>query len=160
MELGAWETMNKNRKRPSKLELRFHPWVAYNIRSILVGDLACAWETFGGISMQLTHLSTVLNLAITENATIAMTYAAKVRTYARELPKFRTRGKEIANLLMEEGQSIERDVLRECGAATTSSLRNAELNRQKERPNERNANGKGQKGQGRMGEGEGKFRGK
>ena len=67
----------------------------------MAGDLVSAWETFGGISMKLTQLRTALNLAITENATISMTYDAKVRNYAHDLSNFRTRGKEIANLPKE-----------------------------------------------------------
>ena len=60
--------------------------------------------------MQLTHLGTVLNLAITENATIAVTYDAEVRTYANEQSKFRTREKETIDLLKEEDQRIKREV--------------------------------------------------
>ena len=105
MELGAWETMSENHRRPSKLERGCQAWIAYNIRFILAGDLASDWGTFGGVAAQLTHLGTVLNLAITENATIATTYDAKVRTYANELSKFRTREKETINLLKEEGDS-------------------------------------------------------
>ena len=79
--------------------------------------------------MRLTHMGTVLNLGITENATIAMTYDAKVRTYANELPKFITREKETTNLLKEEDQRIKREVLRECGSTTTSVPRNADVRR-------------------------------
>ena len=60
--LESWKTMNKNHKRPPKLELGFLAFATYNVRFILAGDLASAWETFGGIAMQLTHLGTVLNL--------------------------------------------------------------------------------------------------
>ena len=88
MALAAWKTMRKNHKRPSKLELGFQAWVAYNIRFVMDGDFASAWETFGCISMQLIHMGAVLHLAITENATIAMTYDAKVRTYAHEMSEF------------------------------------------------------------------------
>ena len=92
----VWKTMNKSHKRPSKLELGFQSWVTYNLRFILAGDLASAWKTFGGIAMQLTHMGTVLNLAIAENATIAMAYDAKVRTYANELSEFRSREKRLS----------------------------------------------------------------
>ena len=73
MALEAWKTTNKNRKRPSKLELGFHDWIAYNIRFIMAGDLASVWETFGRIAMQLAHLGTVLNHAVTANSTISAT---------------------------------------------------------------------------------------
>ena len=68
--------MNKNRKRPSKVELGFHAWAAYNIRFVMAGDLASAWKTYGCTAVQLNRLVTVLNLAIAENATIPMTYDA------------------------------------------------------------------------------------
>ena len=69
--------------------------------------------------MQLTHLGTVLNLAIAENVTISMAYDAKIRTYAHELPKFRPREKEIINLLKEEDQRHKWETVRECGTTTT-----------------------------------------
>ena len=126
---------NKNRERPSKLGLGFHAWVSYNVRFVLSRDLASAWKTIGGIAMQLTHLGTVLNLGITENATIAMTYDAKIRAYANELSKFRTREKEIINLLKAEGRRIKREVIREFGATTTFGPRNANLKRNKDKRN-------------------------
>ena len=156
--LGAWATMNKNRKRPSKLERGPHAWIAYNIRFILAGDLASAWETFGGVAMQLTHLGTSPNLAIAENATIAITYDAKVRTYANELSKFRTREKETTNLLKEEGRRVKRIVLRECGSTATFSPRNADVKRKIK--DKWKGQDKGHKGKGRKGKGRNKFRGK
>ena len=85
--------MKKSRKRHSELELGFQAWVAYNIRFVMAGDLSSALGTSCGIAMQLTHLGTSLNLAIAKNATIAMTYGQKVRTYANELSKLRAREK-------------------------------------------------------------------
>ena len=113
------ENDEQNHKRPTKLELGFQAFITYNLRFILAGDLASAWKTFGGIAMQLTHLGTVLNLAVTENATIAMIYDNKIRTYANEVPKSRSREKEIINLLKEEGQRIKRETVKECGPKVT-----------------------------------------
>ena len=108
--------------------------------------------------MQLTHLGTGPNLAITENATIAMTYDAKVRTYADELSKFRTREKDITNLLKEEGRRIKREVLRDCGPAATFPPRNADVKR---KPRDKwKGHDKGHKGNGHKGKGKNKFRGK
>ena len=142
------------------MELGFQAWIAYNLRFILSGDLDAAWGTFGGISMQLTHLGTGLNSEITENATIAMTYDAEIRTYSDELSKFRTREKEITNLLKEEGRSVKREGIRERGAATTFAPRNADLKRKKDKQNAWKGQDKGRKGKGRTGKGKNKFRGK
>ena len=148
--------MNKNHKRPSKLELGFQAWIPYNIRFILAGDLASAWGTLGGVAMQLTHLGAVLNLAIAENATIAMAYDSKVRTYADELSKFRTREKDIINPL-KEGRRIKREVLRECGPATTFAPRNAEVKRKSR--DKWKGQDKGHKGEGHKGKEKNRFRG-
>ena len=156
--LGDWGTMNENHKRHSKLERGFQAWIAYNIRFILAGDLASAWETFGGISMQLTHLGTGLNLAIAENATIAMTYDAKVRTYANELSKFRTSEKAIINILKDGGRRIKREGLRERGSAPTFAPRNADVKRKS--MDKWKGKDKGHKGKGPKGKGENKSRGK
>ena len=92
------------------MELGFQGWITYNLRFILDGDLCGAWDTFGGLSAQ-----------ITENATIAQTYDSKIRTYAQELSKFRQREKDIIDLLMDEDQRIKRDTLRGCGATQSFS---------------------------------------
>ena len=42
-----------------------------------------------------------------------------MRTFARELPNFRSREKGIINPLKEEGRSANREVVRECGAAAS-----------------------------------------
>ena len=110
--------------------------------------------------MQLTRLGTPLNMAITENATIAMTYDMKVRTYANELSKFRTRVRDITNFLKEADRRIKRDVLRECGATATFAPRNADVKRKnKDKQNDWKCNGKGRKCKGRKVQGENKFRG-
>ena len=155
--LGLWETMNKNHKRHSELELGFQAWAAYNLRFILAGGLASAWEIFGEIAMRPTHLGTVLNFPITENAPIAMTYDAKVRACANELSKLRTREKEITNLLKEEDRRIKREVRRECGPTKTFEPRNADLKRKNKDKWE--GHDKGHQGKGHKGKGKHKFRG-
>ena len=117
--LESWKILQKTHKRPSNIEIGFQAWITYNIRFLLTGDLCGAWDTFGGLAAQLTHLGTVMNLAITENATIAQNYDNKIKTYAQELSKFRQREKEIIELLMHEDQRIKRDTLRDCGATQT-----------------------------------------
>ena len=120
--LDAWKVLQKSHKRPSNCDLGFQAWITYSLRFILSGDLVSAWKTFGGIALQFTHLGTVLNMAVTENATIAQLYDAKVRTYANELSKFRERDTDIIKLLQEEDQRIKREVLRECGITQTFAL--------------------------------------
>ena len=117
--LDSRKTLQKPHKRPSAVAMGFQSWVAYNLRFILTGDLCGACDTFGGLSAQLTHLGTVMNLAITENATIAQTYDSKIKTYAQELSKFRQREKEIIELLTHEGQRIKREAPRDCGETHT-----------------------------------------
>ena len=55
-------------------------------------------------------------MAVTENATIAQIYDAKLRTYANELSKFRQKENDIIKLLSDENQRIKREVLRDCNA--------------------------------------------
>ena len=123
--------MGKNHKRHSKLELGLQAWISYNIRFVMEGDQASAWETSGCVDMQLTHIGAVLNLYITENDTMAMTYDQKIRTYASELSKFPAREEDIVNLPMEASRRIKREVLRECGSTTAFAPRNADLGRKR-----------------------------
>ena len=67
----------------------------------------------------MSYLGTVLGIATIENATIATTYDAKVRTYANELSKAREKNSEIIALLTTEDQRLKRETLRDCGFAQT-----------------------------------------
>ena len=88
-----------------------------------------------------------------------MAYDAKIRTYANEMPRYRTRGKEITSLIKEEGRLIKGQVLLERGASKTFARRNADFKRNKDKRNGRKGQDKGRKGKGRKGDGENKFRG-
>ena len=95
--LEGWEILQKTHKRPSPLDIGFQAFIAYNVRFVLSGDLARAWKTFGGLAAQLTHLGTVVNIAITENATTSQTDDREIRQHASELYKFREREKTSPN---------------------------------------------------------------
>ena len=90
--LDSWRTLNGLRKKPSPLGLSFQFWTFYNLRFLLAGDLAGCWAPFGGMSAQLTHLGLILNMAVLENATIAMTYAKQFRDQAAHLARQRASG--------------------------------------------------------------------
>lgn len=151
--LGGWEILQKTHKRPSSLDIGSQAAIAYNIRFVLAGDLAQAWQTFGGLSAQLTHLGTVMNLAIAENATIAQTYDRMIRQHANELSKFRGREKDIIKLLYAEDQRIKRDTIRERGGATTFAPR-TKGPKGKGKDKDKDPKGKG-KGNGKDPKGEG-----
>ena len=118
--MGWWKSLRKTHKRHPNTEVSFQAWISYSIRFIRSGDITSAWKTFGGVADQLSHLGEVLNIATLENATIAMTYDAKVRTYAGELFKARDKDSEIIALLTNEDQRLKRETLRDCGFAQTS----------------------------------------
>ena len=117
--MEGWISLQRTHKRPSSTAVSFQAWISYSLRFILAGDLASAWKTFGGIAAQLSHLGTVLNIATLENATIAMTYDAKVRHHAHELSKMREKDSEIIALLLNEDQRLKRETLRDCGFTQT-----------------------------------------
>ena len=115
----GWITLQKTHKRPSNFGTSFQAWIAYSLRFILAGDLTSAWKTFGGLSAQLTHMGTALNIATLENATIAMTYDQKIRFRANELSRCMEKDNEIISLLLNEDQLIKRETLRGCGFTQT-----------------------------------------
>ena len=53
---------------------------------------------------------------ITETETVARAYDSNVRTYARELSKFRRRSNDITDLRASEDQCITRDRRRDFGS--------------------------------------------
>ena len=76
---GSWKALRKSRKRPSGMEFSFQSWAAYIPRFIPSGDICSSCDTIGGLAAQLAHFGTVLNLAVTENATIDQTYDNRLR---------------------------------------------------------------------------------
>ena len=71
--LYTWGSLSGSREKTSPVDLSAHAWVFYNVRFLLVCELAGAWARFGGISAQLAHLGLIANMDVVENANIAMT---------------------------------------------------------------------------------------
>lgn len=118
--IGTWKVPNGSRKKTAPMDLSFQAWAFYNLRFLLVGDLAGAWTPFGGISAQSTHLGMILNMAIVENATIAMTYSRKFREQAAHLARQRATTVDWVHFLSEEDGVVKRNVLRELGHASAT----------------------------------------
>ena len=72
---AQWESYAKSSKKAQlPLELSIQSFLLYQLRFVLAADLCSAWQGFGGLGSQLSHLSTVLNLAVLETVGIAISY--------------------------------------------------------------------------------------
>ena len=104
------------------MDTSFQAWTLYNLRFINAGVLTGAWRTFGGIAAQMSHFGLILNMAVVENATIAMAYEKNFRLEASHLVRMRTGEIDWAKYLSQEDEVIKQNVLRGLGH-TTSTLK-------------------------------------
>ena len=65
-------------------------YVLYRMRSILAGDLACAWADFGGMAGQLDQLAIVSEMPITGRAGIAIAYDHRIHREIRKIDPARS----------------------------------------------------------------------
>ena len=63
-----WRETIANKNRAPSQQVSLQAWILYLLRFILTGDLCNAWKVFGGLSAQLSHLSNVLHLGVTESS--------------------------------------------------------------------------------------------
>ena len=78
--LGRWKASQLSFHRfAGKQDLAIGQYALYRLRFILAGDLAGAWEEFGGLPAQINHLANVIELPIADHAGIAVTYDRRIR---------------------------------------------------------------------------------
>ena len=82
----------------------------YALRYIHAGELGDSRYAFGGLAAKLNHISIVLHLAVTENATLSTHHDHELRKHARRLARRRENGVDFYQLLSEENTEIERQV--------------------------------------------------
>ena len=62
------------RRATSPQELSIQAFCLYQLRFIFAAELCNAFDTFGGLALQLSRLSTVINLSILESVGVALAY--------------------------------------------------------------------------------------
>ena len=117
--LESWQKLQKSHKRPGTQEVSINQWFIYNLRYILAGDLAGAWDPFGGLAAQLNHIGIVLDLAVTEHAGVALSYDLQVKNLAKQMAETDREKNKVETLLSDLNQTIKNNVLREFGIMPT-----------------------------------------
>ena len=74
----------QERRTTSPQELSIRCFRLYNLRFVFDAELCNAFTSFGGIPLQLSHLSTVLNLSIAEGVGVALAYHKLITAYLQE----------------------------------------------------------------------------
>ena len=74
-----WKRLQTTHKRQTDQPMSFQLFTLNYIRFAFAGDLAGAWEEFGGLAAQWFHLGPLLGIATTENAMAAIAYGRSVR---------------------------------------------------------------------------------
>ena len=75
----GWSQKSPHRYTGNR-DLEIGQYAIYRARFILAGDLVGAWGEFGGLTAQINHLATVLDIAITDHARIAVAYDRRIHT--------------------------------------------------------------------------------
>ena len=60
----------------------------YHLRSLIAADLAGVWSIFGGLAAQLNYPDIAMNVAITDSASMALSYGRPVREFFVFWPKW------------------------------------------------------------------------
>ena len=134
--------------------MSFQLFVLTYLRFVLAGDLAGAWRTFGGLAAQLTHLGTLLSIAATENAMIAMAYDRSVRLTIETNSRKRISKDQMTKLismLTEEHDQTKKTTLREVTAAATEKKANNETIKTVLKNNDPLRRKRGPRGKGQVG---------
>ena len=84
----------------STQKLPFQSYLLYPLRFILAARMVSSWKMFGGISAQINALGAIMNIAVVENAGIAIAYDLALRKFIAQLA--RRRRYDFSCLLSEE----------------------------------------------------------
>ena len=106
------------RRQASPQELSIQCFSLYHMRFLLSAELCNAFEPFGGIAHQLSHLSTVLNLSIVESVGVALAYHRIIVTKLQERARQRSaKLSDFTELLKSEDFSAKEQAKREITSA-------------------------------------------
>ena len=122
---SRWLTFSKQAKRtPLPQDLSTQAFSPYRLRFALAADLCKAWHVFGGLGPQLSHLSTVLHISVTESVGAALSYrrlvAQKLQEKARKRP---AQTSEFVALLSAENFTLKEQAKKEVALAIDSDQR-------------------------------------
>ena len=124
---SAWMSFSKQARRTaSPQELSIHAFTLYQLRFLLSAELCKAFGLFGGLSHQLSHLSTFLNLAVVESVGVALAYHQILITKLQERARQRSsKLEDFASPLKSEDFATKEKAKREIAGAVEKDKRDA-----------------------------------
>ena len=93
--------------KESARQVSLQSWAIYALIYILNGDVIDSWYSIGGISAQFNRLSIVLGIAVTANASLAISYDYELRMHTQRLARSRNSDVGRHQLLSEEHTEIK-----------------------------------------------------
>ena len=119
LAMTNWKSYSKGRKTTIPLEMSIQSFLLFQLRFVFAADLCMAWSPFGGLAPQLSHLSIVLNLSVTESVGVAMLYHSALMTKLSEKARQRnTNEDEFIQLLSSEQFEFRERAKRDVAAST------------------------------------------
>ena len=142
-------------RHTGKQDLPIGQFILRRLRYILAGDLTEAWSEFGGLSAQLSHLSVVIGLSISDHQGIAVTYDFRMHKAAQKMVKNRSSRTDYFGFLSNINKDIKEGVVRDFEARPEEIKKEKEKAAKEKATKEKpktGANGKGnRRGDGRWG---------
>ena len=139
-----WVAYSRQARRAnSPQELSIQSFTLYHLRYLFAADLCKAFENFGGLAHQLSHLSTILNLAILESVGTALAYHRILSTKLQERARQRSaKLSDFTELLSGEDFTIKEQAKREIASAVEKDKREQLAAREQATRSRQNANNK------------------
>ena len=133
----SWVAFSKQARWPaSPQEISIQFFSLYQIRFLFAGVLCKAFDSFGGLALQLTHLSTVINLSIADSVGVALAYRRLVATKLQEKARQRSaKLSDFAELLRAGDFDLKEQAKREISTAVEKDKRVTVAAREARRPN-------------------------
>ena len=121
--LAKWQSGARQAQRASEPQLvPFQAWLLYQLRFVFTAEICGAWQLFGGLAAQLSHLSIVLHLSTVETMAVALSYDRLVKAFLAEKARAREEGSsqqvpaaenEFSRILSTEQQHFRHQALLE-----------------------------------------------
>ena len=118
--IARWRENTRDNRRRVRQEISFQCWVTYQMRFIITAHLCKAFDPFGGIGPQFSHLAICLNIAIIESVATAMSYDRLVKIHLQAAARRRDVALDFGAYLSKESQEFKRKAIAENTAASSS----------------------------------------
>ena len=111
--IARWRENTRDNRRRVRQDISFQCWATYQMRFITTAHMCKAFEPFGGIAAQFSHLAVCMNMSIVESVAIAISYDRLVKIHLQATARRRDIAFDFAAFLSKESQEFKRKAIAE-----------------------------------------------